>query len=91
MKLRWTGRALSDLLRLEEFLQPKSERAAARVVQMLVAAPHRLVDHPRIGELVEHSGTEEVRCLFVGDYEIRYEVRPDEIWVARIWHTREDR
>jgi hypothetical protein len=29
--------------------------------------------------------------LIVGQYEIRYEVKKDTIFVLRLWHTREDR
>lgn len=91
MKVRWTSKAFADLARLAEFLRPESRRAAARVVQMLHAAPSRLRDQPRIGEQIEHAGPREIRRLLIGDYEVHYEVRPDEIWIARIFHTLEDR
>lgn len=91
MKVRWTGKASSDLVILTEFLSPKSRRAAARVVQMLHAAPSRLRDQPRIGEQIENAGPREIRRLLIGDYEMHYEVRSDEIWIARIFHTLEDR
>ena len=32
-----------------------------------------------------------MRRLIVDDYEIHYEVREHEIWVARIFHMREER
>ncbi len=40
---------------------------------------------------MEHAGPREIRRLLIGDYEMHYEVRPDEIWIARIFHTLEDR
>lgn len=43
MEIRWTSKALSDLARLYEFLQPGSATAAARTVQMLTAAPVTLL------------------------------------------------
>lgn len=49
MEIRWTSKALSDLARLYEFLQPGSATAAARTVQMLTAAPVTLLANPRIG------------------------------------------
>jgi len=33
----------------------------------------------------------EVRRLFVGDYEVRYEIQPGTIIVPNIWHASEDR
>jgi addiction module RelE/StbE family toxin len=91
MRIRWAGKAKSDLVRLAEFLGRKNEHAAARMVLLLVSAPGRLADHPRIGEALKHRGPEELRRIIVDDYEIQYEVRSDEIRIARIFHTREQR
>ncbi|MBR7513475.1 type II toxin-antitoxin system RelE/ParE family toxin, partial [Mycobacterium tuberculosis] len=33
----------------------------------------------------------EVRRILVGQYEMRYEIQGDTIYVLRLWHTREDR
>jgi len=33
----------------------------------------------------------EVRRLFVGDCELRYEIQGEVIIVVRLWHTRENR
>ena len=53
MELKWTGKALSDLSRLHDFLAPVNRLAAVRVVRSLTAAPARLLEHPRIGEKLE--------------------------------------
>ena len=47
--------------------------------------------HPRLGERVPDFGDREVRRLIIGDYEMRYEVKPDAVWILRLWHTRENR
>lgn len=91
MKLKWTNCALSDLARLYEFLSPVNKQAAARAVQALVAAPARLLEHPRMGETLEEFKPRDVRRLLIGRYEIRYENQGDDIYILRIWHTREDR
>jgi plasmid stabilization system protein ParE len=49
MELRWTGKALSDLERLYEFLTPINKLAAARAIQALAAAPKSLLANPRVG------------------------------------------
>jgi plasmid stabilization system protein ParE len=89
--LKWTSKALSDLMRLHDFLTPVNRQAAARVVQSLTAAPARLTEHPRIGERLEEFEPREVRRILVGNYEMRYEIQKSTIYVLRLWHTREDR
>lgn len=91
MEIRWTSKALSDLARLYEFLQPSSITAAARTVQILTAAPVALLANPRIGRRLEAPAPHEVRRLLVGDYELRYEIADDTIYIVRMFHTREDR
>lgn len=91
MKLKWTTRALSDLVRLHEFLPPINKQAAASTVQSLTAAPSKLLAQPRIGEKLEEFEPREIRRIFVGHYEMRYEIQHSTIYVLRLWHTREDR
>ncbi len=91
MQLKWTGKALSDLARLYDFLAPINTRAAARTVQSLTAAPARLLEHPRIGEKLDEFEAREVRRILVGHYEMRYEIQESTIYVLRLWHAREDR
>ncbi len=91
MNLKWTGKALSDLVRLNEFLSPVNRLAAAQLVQSLSAAPLRLLEQPRIGEKLEEFEPREVRRIIVGFYELRYEITESCIYVLRLWHTREER
>ena len=48
MQLKWTSKALSDLIRLYDFLAPVNKQAAARIVQSLTAAPARLKEYPHV-------------------------------------------
>lgn len=91
MRIRWTGRASADLVRLHDFLEPMAPEAAARVVQQLARAPNRLLDYPRIGEKLEAYEPREVRRIIVGNYEMRYEIASGTIFILRLWHSREDR
>ena len=91
MELKWTGKALSDLARLHEFLAPANKPAAARAVQALTKAPTVLLTKPRIGEQLFEFEPREVRRLLVGRYEMRYEIQGSTIYMLRLWHTREDR
>lgn len=91
MKLKWTSKALSDLVRLYEFLSQKDKMAAARVVQALTKAPNILINNPRIGEQLFEFAPREVRRFLVSRYEMRYEIQETAIYILRLWHTREDR
>ncbi len=91
MELKWTNHALSDLVRLYEFLAPLHQEAAARMVQALASAPNTLIENPRLGEQLYEFEPREVRRIIVSQYEMRYEIQGSTIYVLRLWHTREDR
>lgn len=89
--LKWTSKAHSDLVRLHEFLEPVNPAAAARIVRHLVAGARRIPGHPRLGAQMPEFSPREVRKLLVADYEIRYELTDTDVFILRIFHTREDR
>jgi plasmid stabilization system protein ParE len=91
MNLRWTSKALDDLSRLHAFLHPANPEAAAKVVQALTRVAGQLPQYPRLGERLDQFSSNEIRRVFVGNYEIRYEIREAVIYIARLWHTRENR
>jgi len=91
MELKWTSKAVSDLVRLYEFLAPVEKDAAVRTMQILTAAPTNLLANPRLGERIEEFDPREVRRILVGRYEMRYEIQQSTIYVLRLWHTREER
>lgn len=91
MNVKWTSKALSDLVRLYEFLVSVNPSAAARIAQSLSSAPLRLIEQPRMGEKLVEFYPREVRRILVGNYELRYEVSNAIMYILRIWHTRENR
>ncbi|WP_442504256.1 type II toxin-antitoxin system RelE/ParE family toxin [Marinivivus vitaminiproducens] len=91
MRVKWTGKALSDLTRVHDFLVTVNPQAAARIAQWLASAPARLRDHPRLGEKLDEFEPCEVRRIVIGRYEMRYEVQASAVYVLRIWRAREDR
>ncbi len=91
MALRWTTSARSDLVRLHEFLEPINRRAATLAVRQLVAGAKRIPARPRLGERLREFAPREARRILIGDYEIRYELTARDVFVLRIFHTREDR
>ena len=91
MKVRWNGKAASDLARLHEFLSPVAPDTADRVIRELARAPDRLLEFPRLGEKLEAYEPREVRRIIVGNYELRYEIVAGTIYILRLWHCRESR
>jgi plasmid stabilization system protein ParE len=91
MELQWTNKAMSDLARLYEFLQPVNKPAAINVVRSLTHGVTLLIDNPRLGESLHQFDPRDDRRLQVGHYEIRYEIQDSVIFILRLWHTREDR
>ncbi|MDN5752406.1 MAG: type II toxin-antitoxin system RelE/ParE family toxin [Nitrosospira sp.] len=91
MQIEWTLEGYEDLERLWEFLALVNLPAAEKTRQHLLIAPELLPDNPRIGERLEEYDPREVRCLIVGSYEMRYEIKGEIISIVRLWHTREDR
>ena len=64
---------------------------AIKAVRALVKAPDTLLSNPRIGEQLFQFVPSEVRRILVGQYEMRYEIADDTIYILRLWHTRERR
>ena len=91
MRIQWSSKASSDLVRLYAYLRPVAPNTAARVIQQLAHAPDRLFDHPRIGEKLEAYEPREVRRIIVGNFEMRYEIANATIFILRLWHCRENR
>lgn len=81
MELKWTGKALSDLTRLYEFLSFVNKDAAARTVWSFTTAPTSLIVNPRMGEKLDELEPREVRRILVGRYEVRYEIQASTIYV----------
>lgn len=91
MALRWATSAREDLVRLHEFLEPVNPKAAAQAIRQLVASAKRIPGRPRLGQRLREFSPREVRRMLIGDYEIRYELTVRDVFVLRIFHTREDR
>ena len=91
MKLLWTTSAERDLVRLHSFLATINSRAAAQVVRQLVGGAEQLIQYPQIGIRLEEFLPRDVRRIIIGDYEMRYELTNEAIYILRLWHGREDR
>jgi plasmid stabilization system protein ParE len=91
VRLEWTRPAIADLVRLHAFLEPASPRAASAAIRKLQQGALPLITFPSLGQALTEYQPREVRRLIIGDYELRYEVIDDTVFVVRVWHGREDR
>ncbi len=91
MKLKWSNEAVADVARLHDFLLKVNPTAAARMTQTLTVAPRRLLERPQSGRPLDQYLPREVRRIIIGNYEMRYELADDTLYILRVWHTREDR
>ncbi len=91
MALRWARAAFADLQRIHEFLGPVNAVAAVRVVRAVASRVRRIPAQPRLGEKLTGFGERDVRRVLVQRYEVRYEIIGSDIYVLRVFHTREDR
>lgn len=89
MRLKWTGRALSDLSRVRQFLLHKNHLAAHRAGEIIVAAAWSLQQNPRLGRPLKEFCQQEVRERIVDNYILRYRINGEVIEILRIWHGRE--
>jgi plasmid stabilization system protein ParE len=64
---------------------------ADRSTQHILASAQRLAAQPMIGQRLPGFKERDVCRLLIDDYELRYELRGADIYVLRIFHTREDR
>ena len=89
MRLRFTYRAATDLLRLRAFIANDNPLAARREIDALRRSIRNLLDQPHMGrEIDEASG---MRQWIAGDYVVRYFLDDQILTVNRIWHGREER
>lgn len=89
MKLQWTSLALKDAARLYEFIASDNPTIATSVLEGIRAGTARLGQFPQRGERLDKYHPRHVRRIFVGPYEVRYEVSSDTVTILRLWHARE--
>jgi plasmid stabilization system protein ParE len=91
VRVKWTSQSLGDIARLHAFLNNVNQQSAARIVRSFTTAARQLREHPYSGERLEEFAPREVRRLIVGNYELRYEIAQQSVFILRLWHGSEYR
>jgi len=91
-RLRWTPQSLRDIVRLYDFLSPKSGDAARRAVKAIRPGVKLLGRFPEMGRLVEEL-PEEFRERVIdfgsGAYIVLYRYDGIEVVILAVRHERE--
>jgi plasmid stabilization system protein ParE len=91
-RLKWSQAALLDVVRLYEFLAPKSRDAAVRAVKAIRQGVRALAKHPEIGRPVEEmlpEFREWVIDFGHGAYVALYHYDGKEVVILAVRHGRE--
>ena len=92
MKLSYSREAISDLIRLREFIASKNPDAAQKIAKSIRKGISQLKAYPYLGVEVELAPNPEViRDLIIGNYIARYLIHQKHIYVLRVWHHKEER
>ncbi len=92
MKLSYSREAISDLIRLREFIASKNPDAAQKIARSIKKGIAQLKTFPYLGVEVELAPDPEmIRDLIVGNYIVRYLIHSKHIYILRIWHHKEER
>jgi len=91
LKVRLTSRANLDLRLQIDWLTDRSPRSARKAVRAIFDAIGRLKSHPRSGRAIA-GGERETQVRFgQSGFVVRYQVRPNEIVITRVFHGAQNR
>jgi plasmid stabilization system protein ParE len=92
VKVELSEAARADVARLVNFLATRNRRAAIRAFDLIATSLASLDHFPNRGAPGPRGNYREIQARFGrGAYIIRYQVRPDMVFVTRLFHSNERR
>ena len=92
MKLSYSREAISDLIRLREFIATKNPDAAQKVAKSISKGIAQLKIFPYLGVEVDLAPDPEmIRDLIIGNYIARYLIHQKHVYILRVWRHKEER
>jgi addiction module RelE/StbE family toxin len=85
VKLRWSERAVQDLLEIGRYIARDNRSAARTWVERLRKAARRVARHPRAGRIVPEYSRPDLREVLVRTYRIVYRIGDDGIEVVTVF------
>ncbi|BCL34373.1 type II toxin-antitoxin system RelE/ParE family toxin [Nostoc sp. MS1] len=92
-KVIWLPEALTDLVRLFDFLKLKNENTAFQAAQVIREAGFSLADNPYKGTVLEDGSGRRKLVVPFGKYGyvIHYYLEDETVLILRVYHGRENR
>ena len=92
MKINYSQEAITDLIRLREFIAIKNPAAAQKIAKSIRKGIAQLKTFPYLGVEVDLAPDPEmIRDLIIGHYVVRYLIHSKQIYILRVWHHKEKR
>jgi toxin ParE1/3/4 len=88
LRLKWTQRALRQLLDAQEHIARENPTAAKQVVERIATAASRLLHYPMMGRVGRISGTHEL-VVNRTPYFIVYVLMGDTVQIVRVLHGKQ--
>jgi plasmid stabilization system protein ParE len=83
--VRWTARAVTDLVAIGDYIARDKPAAARSWVERLRQRALRAVEMPHAGRVVPEIGRQDVREVFVRSYRVVYRLVADGIVVLTVF------
>lgn len=94
-RIEWIREAVLDKKRLIQRLKKEYPPGVEKAERLILDAIDQLIDNPERGKPCQDEGCEEFRDLYKrfgkNSYTIRYRIGQQIIFIAGIWHGRENR
>jgi toxin ParE1/3/4 len=84
VKLRWSARAVTDLIEIADYIALDDNVAARRWVSRLRERARKATAMPGAGRTVPELERDDIREVFAGTYRIIYRIEPRELVVMTV-------
>jgi len=89
-KLRWTHLAIEDMNNIKRTISEDNPSAAENVIKTIRNKIERLKDFPTSGRVVPEFQSPALREVIVPPYRVVYRVVSSEIYILRVWHSKQE-
>ena len=87
-KIIWTGRSLSDLEDIGEFISKGSHRYSKLTLEKLIERAKIIEKNQKIGRIVPELKQEDIREIITGNYRIIYQNTNAELsYILTVYHS----
>ena len=82
----WSDDAIEDLTLIHSYISSDYTFYADRQIQRITHRTKQIGLSPKSGRVVPEYNNPLIRELIEGKYRIIYEIKPEAVWVLRIYH-----